>query len=263
MGVQFSVDGSTWTEHTRITATSLEGVGATQTVHYHRTSINWIQNDWVYFGIYKAIDYSTPGVDRGYKRYYALKTPNDANIGRVWYNHDETFTKNVFTEGYLTDAELQANFQVFEKPDSHDANDLAFDLIFNGERFVGTPWDADSSNQVYTFDNGWNKNSNAETENLIGSDTEMFSINVGPNLLKAWGNPVLINPVDLSDFTLKNSQQWLTHPDRNQQFQKFPMNIDAIPKGQKFLIGQNDLEYSSDPTLDNKNNTILHEMVKT
>jgi hypothetical protein len=247
-----STDGATWTGGLRLTSALAES-GATDFRHYPQIPVNWIQDDFVHVGLYKR---ATIGGALLYIRLWKMKTPvNASTIGKVWYNEQETFSKDVSVSGQITEAELNSNFLVWYDSTltNLDQNFYAIwkDKLRYRQLFTGvkTSW--------FEYSGGWQETATDSALPLDMARDSLFTVKKIPELslakLDSGNNLITSSAAELTFSTGGTLSGQI----------KAPMNLSQIPKNQKYVVAVSSLKGDSDAiTSTFSNDLVLFEMVK-
>lgn len=247
-----SVDGATWTDGLRITSALTES-GSTDWRHYPQIPVNWIQNDFIHVGLYKRV--TIAAVDL-YIRLWKMKTPNNpSTIGKVWYNEQETFSRDVDASGQITEAELNANFLVWYDSSLTNENQDFYSIWHN--RFKYKQAFTSAANAWFEYSGGWRETTSDAEILLDMSLTDLFTI-------KKVGD-LKLSKLDSNNNSIVSGEVALTVDTGGglSGLVKAPMNLSNIPSGSTFVIALNAYKGDTNPITGTfSNDLVMFEMIK-
>lgn len=250
-----SADAQTWTTWDMSAVTP--EAGEPDTRHYPYIGINWVKDGYAHVTVNKR---TYDGISlflnvRGWK----LKTPLDANMGKVWYNDQETFSKDISSSGVLTEVELNTNCLMWYAPanKAQEGSGVYIDKYYSHQRKTDL-----SQNRLLYINGTWQDNL-LYAGYLLNYDNELWAIG-DP------GTGIRLRKMNM-DGTIASEGKLFDLPPTGIIYQgaaynymfSIPFNMDDIPKGSKFLIcaqSNKDGSYNRDSAT--QNDVVCWEILK-
>lgn len=258
LACSLSSDGISWTKQgiALIANESQPGETFTDPRYYPMCPINPVSDGFIHQPFTKRITKPGSTITFPFPRLHWLKTPtNIAERGKVWYNFDETWNKNVYLNGEITATELITNCTIWEDSTLTNRGDV-HSIYYKNNNLFGQMYRDDLAKFVY-FDQSAVYDTNFKYTYVLPSDRREKYV------LRSTIGIIGINVLN-NEYDGISSNQPLYNPTDGILYMRPPYNIDDIPSGQKFVImaGTFKNKCYHHSTCPEKNDVIAMECIK-